>query len=951
MTPSVGRVWFFACALVASAWLPGCGGDSPPVGDQGVPPSDSDTVPTDGDVPLRCEYPDGLAADTIAALEAKEGSAAPVETILADTLASLRGESDRFTADVVQLLGLEADGSVGTGSLTSITWDPTHDAAHLAATIGVNTELIFANVNDDGPLDHSPALAVLGRHRGETPYLVFGGNPFRNDTDAEMKTLLRNAIAWAAGRVGTTAEPLDIVLAHLDQSFFFPDEVRTRAFLDAELPGTVRYNDADACDDAALAGCWEGADLLIVSQAANDATDPDDVAAQVEAALAAGVGVLYIQLDGDLDPIGRAIFDALQVRYVRDNYWPDVRVEGVNPTSRADTTPAAAEALRETFSHLVARDFTFTLAEIRDDPGANEAFVSEFRDGAQQARALLADIDRAHRSLLEGCDSLALQLVVLSADALRQGIVYPMPSDTTDTNAFLRAYFADHAVYNHREVGAAQPDRGTFDPMDLSAITPVTRDLTLLSRRRFRSAGVYALPGRTVRITRLDNAAVETAVFVNSLRSGATDEFSQYRRPKYLQSTRIPIAEGETVLLNSPYGGPLQIEFDANDETVRFRVEGVGEHPHWRSSADDATFAARLASRTYNWVEVATDGFELHSRLDKFDGTLADPRWNTPATLAAAIERYTYDATHVMAGFRGDGVEEHAEVHGWADNAGLPVATIDIVKHGNMDQPTCGSGCSGNPYDASWSFSPIGHGDLHELGHSLQRDRLQLTHGGTERYPNHAVTNWTPFYGAARYYDDHGGEPVRWGVDHAPLYAALQAAYTAGDRPGAFSSEMDTFLAGRISNLGDAYSFYLQAMAAARYADVLDNGYHIVPRVHILERAFLAARADDVTWMASRDAIGMGAITHAQAESLSDNDFMAIAMSFATGLDYRDFFAMWGVAISAEADAQIAAYASPAVPRAFFALDENSHKEGALTTRLAAYTRLPIDGTTVWPLN
>ncbi len=33
----------------------------------------------------------------------------------------------------------------------------------------------------------------------------------------------------------------------------------------------------------------------------------------------------------------------------------------------------------------------------------------------------------------------------------------------------------------------------------------------------------------------------------------------------------------------------------------------------------------------------------------------------------------------------------------------------------------------GNPYDAYWSFSPLGHGDLHELGHGLEKGRFRFS--------------------------------------------------------------------------------------------------------------------------------------------------------------------------------------------------------------------------------
>ena len=161
----------------------------------------------------------------------------------------------------------------------------------------------------------------------------------------------------------------------------------------------------------------------------------------------------------------------------------------------------------------------------------------------------------------------------------------------------------------------------------------------------------------------------------------------------------------------------------------------------------------------------------------------------------------------------------------------------EIVKHGNMDQPNCGAGCSGNPYDAGWAFRPIGHGNLHELGHGLERAVFRLEHGDGKVYDGHSVTNWFAYYVADLYHSDtDGGEaPVYKNFVYSnDLRDALQKFYLDGDRPGTFSTNMDDFLARRMAihgpHLQDAYAFYIQLMAIARHAEVVTNGYHLVPR-------------------------------------------------------------------------------------------------------------------------
>lgn len=49
------------------------------------------------------------------------------------------------------------------------------------------------------------------------------------------------------------------------------------------------------------------------------------------------------------------------------------------------------------------------------------------------------------------------------------------------------------------------------------------------------------------------------------------------------------------------------------------------------------------------------------------------------------------------------------------------------MQHFNADQATCGYGCSGNPYDAWWSFSVIGWGDNHEMGESINNSSIDST--------------------------------------------------------------------------------------------------------------------------------------------------------------------------------------------------------------------------------
>ena len=112
---------------------------------------------------------------------------------------------------------------------------------------------------------------------------------------------------------------------------------------------------------------------------------------------------------------------------------------------------------------------------------------------------------------------------------------------------------------------------------------------------------------------------------------------------------------------------------------------------------------------------------------------------------------------------------------------------------------------------------------------------------------------------------------------------------------------------------------------------VFKTGSHLIPRLHIIERAWRAAYKNEAKWEAARNTIGMGALDKAQAYKLTNNEFIAIASSFAMGIDYTDIFDMWGVAISREARNQIYALELEPAERVFFDITGNNHKKGELS--------------------
>lgn len=884
-----------------------------------------------------------------------------IDDFIDETKNSIIYASKNFNPIITQLYNLNSDGTAkndGT-SLTSIDWEPTWDTAIMSPTLGVNIEVLLATHYANGNPAVGKVLAIAGETDTKARYFVIGSNPFRTVANAQMNKFMQNTISWLTGKQKGT--PIKIVMLQLDESYYFMDESKTRTWFNNNHP-TASYNIAKACDGSNFSSCLaSGADLVIVSQEYNSATqNPNLIRDSIQNAMNAGVPVLYIQKDGHLNELGKKLFDLFKVKHMEDNYWSDMRTKGFDGREITIGSNSANYGILQMLDHLKSGSYSFALSTSQT-PAEINLFKTEFQNGADMVRNTMTSLDLMNQDIFLSCGNETTKLLALLGDRIRKNIVFPMSTALSNQKEFLQSLYADHAVYNSRKINPAQPDLGNFSRTDFSTITPTTRLVNLISRPDFQATGAYALPGHTVKVTRLDSNNVSTHIFVNSVRSMSThvwddSMYGGYSRPKFLQSEHIPIEKGKTIYFTNPYGGPIQVGFDTKDIKTQFLFEDIGEHAYWSGPKDDSTFAAKLSANEYDWVEVVTDGFQIHSKLNRFvDETINSPHWNTPKRLSDGAMRYSYNLTHVLAGFQGDGIDKINEIYGWASARGMVIPTLEKVLHMNADQPSCGYGCAGNPYDAGWAYSPIGHGDLHEIGHGLEIDRFLLKHG-SYKYPLHASTNFYSYYALSKFYEDTGEHPSdAQGVPFKDLFLKLQESYQNGDRVGMFSTAMETYFSNILAGGGDdgifhSYGIYLQTMMMARSKGTLTNGFHMMGRIHAVERTFNAAKVNQTEWDTKKSTFGFSTVSYTNAQSMSNNDFMAIAMSFTTGMDLTDYFDMWGLKVSPFAVTQIKSYGFPVTERAFFALKDTQWVEGALSTKNSLLTKINIDGTTPWPL-
>lgn len=710
---------------------------------------------------------------------------------------------------------------------------------------------------------------------------------------------------------------------------------------------SARYLDArggwitSRCDSAdLLRECASGAELLVVGSGGDvgGAVSVETLLEVVDLARERGAGLLYVhQHSWNSAPATSSLLSrfglTMQEPGGPGNFFARESAQWESAAEMFAAVDARA-SLRELVTRARDDTFSFEIAQCDEqDCSELEEYATEFERGASLVRSANRALELRNAPLFSLEGARLHKLLNLLGDLWRSEVSFPMDRLTTPTAEFLRAYYADHVALALREINPAQPDLGNFSRSDFSHITPQEVTRVYQSKPPSRAAQVYALPGAPLRVTRLDQAEGQVRVKVNSLRVGSTKAFADrgYQRPKYLTSHPVPLPSGETVTLTSPYGGPVQLEFDQRDVEVRVRFEGVGLHPVWRDSEDDLAFQRAIEADEYDWVEFVTSHFEIHSTRAKILETFTGPLASLGSELEALIQTYHHGLTLALAGYRGPGIPELNEVVEYATARGWTRSERDVVQHFNADQPTCGYGCSGNPYDAGWAFEALGHGDLHEVGHNHERGVFKFNGRA-----GHAHTNFYSYYAKQEHALRSGQDADCQQLPFEALFHKLQDAALSDDPY--LTMHRDSSLLG----WAEGVTMLIQALMAAQARGVVTRGWHLIGRLHIHERLFRAARSDEAAWIAERSGLGFSALTRAQAQAITNNDYLLIALGAVSELDFRDYFHMWGLETTSHARAQIAQEAYPEVERVYYA--------AASTDACSLWTarEIPIDGASLW---
>lgn len=856
------------------------------------------------------------------------------EFILDAALVEIEYHRNRFNDVKRQLFKLDSDNE----KLTAISWDPSHDAAILYGQYPFNDTVLNTNASYqvDGLARVLPIVIAGSASETKGRYLAFGSNPFRTTKNLEMEQFLHNSFNWLTQKKTADMTEFNVVFTQLDESHWFKDRSQTRAWFDANV-ANVSYNENGACDGIKLAACIAAKpDVIIISRITREGDDKAAIIQSVKDALAQNIPVIYIQHDGGIDDHGRELLSILNITHGHDNYWWKLHLSVFDPATLMDALPADIAKIKTLLTNFKNKSFDVDLinCDTRNCPDDSNV-QSEFFDGASAVNTLFNNLNSQKINIFDSEDYRLNKLLILLADKYRQTVRYPMDKLTTNTVDFFQSLYADYAIYNTRTVNPVQPDMGNFSRSDFSHITPENAQVVLTSKPSFRSAGVYALPGQTFTVTRTDNNPADTSIFINTLRTSATHIFNEnkYNRPYLLQTSRIAINSGETITFTSSYGGPIQVGFSQKDIEVSFDFKNIGRHPHWRTPADDEIFAEKMALGDYDWAEIATEGFEVHSKLTRLRSSLEGSIWPLASDFANATYRYTHNMVNILAGFQGPGIDVIPEIHDFVNNRGLAVDTIDIVKHMNADQPTCGWGCSGNPYDAGWAFSPTGHGDLHELGHGIERDSMRF-----EGYGGHSNTNFYSYFSKSVYEDETAESASCQGLPFETIFNTLRASKQVGIADSA------AYVQENLSkSWSEHHAIYIQLMMAAQAEGTITNGWYLYPRMHIWDRQMWRLDNSDESWATGKVALGFENYSRAEFGAMTKNERLFVSLSEITQLNLTDWFAMYGFAVSDKAKAQVLAKGYKMLPQVFYA----SSSQGYCST--LTQSSVAVDGVAVWP--
>lgn len=790
------------------------------------------------------------------------------------------------------------------------------------------------------------------------------------------------------------------------------------------------------------------------------ALDTAAIARALEMARARNIPVLFAPHYRDENTMSAVVHRALRIK-VRNNYFNIETVTAGTPadvaarTSPLDRIATAVNTVCD--GSLTPSDYgpcqaggTLSAATLRSCTAP--LFRSKLLDGAEDLRAALAALDGRAEDLFVSDGYQALRGVVALGDAIRAGapgvasLRYPIDW-RGDAPGFARSVFADSTVHLSHPGNRAQRDLGTFacpratvltapcmpyDPQTV-AVSDATVSATFLAGDEWTATGRYALAGRPFRMRRTDTTAARLYARVGFAREGTTRAFSAgtggtlYDRPQYLVTPWVLVPRDADVQLSSPLGGPIYLRLEGSATAAGMpasvTTQGTAQHAALLEATPTASaaFVREVMSNPLPHVDMRLTGFEVHLRRDKFLNTVTGATNIADRAVGSYTVRYDGDAARVVDHFQNHYVGPEYGLAGFAAPGSTLTATLSAdeqavctslgwactdamahrrstIQHANYDEyANCGSGCSGNPFDADWSIIPLGWGESHELGHNLQINALNVhwmapaDRNNWTRWQNRAGENSNnvfPYHTLWRFIRrvQADATEVRDGhMNFKTLFAASQSeraslvSTVSGVRRRVIFDERCNVLADAdpaetdllpdaiwgdpayAADNGVRMAFYVGLPIRFHGRMVrgrrLTDGWDIFPLLYAQARLLGAAARDATTWNAARASLGFdqfpfdGHATYGgrNVGQIPGNDFLVVALSFLSGADFRPYFRDHGVRVSDLASSQVQAHITAGRVTGTIGGSAVVLETDLAPLDMAATPTVALDGTATWP--
>lgn len=905
------------------------------------------------------------------------------------------------------------------GGIDTISWHPSHDSITFTSYLPESTVTVLPS-NVDGSGNPAVRGLVMASEQEGYRWAAMGANLFSVNTSAESDRLLQGLIHWLTAE-GDTRDGLSIITAQLpsrSDSYYFPHNEAIRSWLASHYPDAYQINDANSCDYAALSKCIDERkpDLIVLSDIDRQGLGYAGIREAITKAQAAGIPLLLSNYRREASPLLSPLYQQMGLT-TYGNYWSKLNASQLASATVliADSQLTAVDAL---LAQLRSGQFDMTWLEncsgnFLDCNGAD--FLTHFKNGADWLRSAVITLDQMKRSAFTLSDADTLKAALLLADKYRSRIDYPITWQ--ESAVWQQAMFADWLVNYARPRNLGQPDLGEYvtdrsKVLKASAASyafPATgeerKTISVPYPGQWTTSGWYVLPGQTVTLTRYDSGPATVDVKLNYHRRNTNRAFEQkiYRAPLELATQRLRLEPGTTLSFSSPYGGPLYLALSGGDGALSADIgaSGITWHPSITDFSDASqiqSFQTRLQETELPHVDLRSDGAEQHLRRDRLTNAIAAD--GDVSSLLRSIADDHINAVYTLAGFKiqGKTLAESLPTEVVSACTALlgddcldeSLNTRTLIQHANYDQNAhCGSGCSGNPWDAAWNISPTGWGDNHELGHNLQTNRLNVQYAAAsdrDNWPGYGSragensNNLFPYFvkWRAHYLRDGNTTTITDGhMNHKDLFYVfmsdvLQRKDASGNRQvlGSNCQPLDS---------GDRYegpwksnayavhngyrmAFYIQMALRADGLTLTDgtklsNGFNLFTLLYQHSRLFgrYASNADN--WLANRDRLGFSLFPyegHAvyggnKVSSIPGNDFMLVALSRLTGLDWRSHFELLGLRYSSLAAEQVALNATRGtLPMGMYVLETNLPPAN-LSSGLTFLPLATDNASTLWP--